>query len=88
MINKVVASAREAVHDIPDGATILVGGFGFCGVPENLLRALAEHGAGNLTTVSDDGGLDARSSVWGLMRRWGRVVYNGPERGVARVAVG
>jgi 3-oxoacid CoA-transferase subunit A len=62
MIDKVVASAHEAVADIVDGATILVGGFGFAGVPENLLRALADRGVGNLTCVAEDAGLDD----WGL----------------------
>ncbi len=39
-MNKVVASADEAIRDIFDGATIMVGGFGLCGIPENLIRAL------------------------------------------------
>jgi len=39
-MNKVVASADEAVRDVFDGATIMVGGFGLCGIPENLIRAL------------------------------------------------
>lgn len=58
MINKVVGSAEEALRDVADGATVLCGGFGYCGVPENLLRVLALQGAGRLTTVSDDAGLD------------------------------
>jgi 3-oxoacid CoA-transferase subunit A len=58
MIDKLVASLDEAVQDVSHSATILSGGFGFCGVPENLLRALAQQGATNLTTVSDDAGLD------------------------------
>jgi len=62
MINKVVASAADAVADIADGATILVGGFGFCGVPENLIRAVADRGVKNLTCVSEDAGVDD----WGL----------------------
>jgi len=57
MINKVFASAAGAVADVADGSTVLVGGFGFCGVPENLLTALAQQGARDLTTVSDDPGL-------------------------------
>ena len=40
-MNKVVASAEEAIADVVDGATIMVGGFGLCGMPENLIRALA-----------------------------------------------
>lgn len=57
-MNKVVASAEEAVSDIFDGATIMVGGFGLCGVPENLIRALAKKGVKNLTTISNNAGAD------------------------------
>ena len=44
MINKVVSSANEAVKDVADGATLVVGGFGLCGIPENLIHALIEKG--------------------------------------------
>ena len=57
-MNKVVASAQEAVHDIPDGASIMVGGFGLCGNPENLIRALIKKGTKNLTTMSNNAGVD------------------------------
>ncbi len=57
-MNKTTASAAEAVKNIPDGATILVGGFGVCGIPENLLAALRAQGAKNLTLVSNNAGLD------------------------------
>lgn len=57
-MNKVVANADEAIHDIQDGATILVGGFGLCGIPENLIAALARKGVKNLTTVSNNMGVD------------------------------
>jgi 3-oxoacid CoA-transferase/3-oxoacid CoA-transferase subunit A len=57
-MNKVVKSAREAVQDIPTGATILAGGFGLCGIPENAIRALAELGAKDLTFVSNNCGID------------------------------
>ncbi len=40
-MNKVVSSSDEAIRDIPDGATIMLGGFGLCGIPENLIRALS-----------------------------------------------
>src|SRR5690606_24673395 len=53
-MDKVVTSAREAVADIPSGATILVGGFGLCGIPENSIRALAELGVKDLTFVSNN----------------------------------
>jgi 3-oxoacid CoA-transferase subunit A len=57
-MNKLVASAADAVRDIPDGATILVGGFGLCGIPENSIRALREQGTKNLTVVSNNCGVD------------------------------
>src|SRR5262245_12695351 len=62
MINKVVASAGEAVRDILDGATLVVGGFGLCGIPENLINALVERGVKGLTCVSNNAGVDD----WGL----------------------
>jgi 3-oxoacid CoA-transferase subunit A len=57
-MNKVVASAEEALRDVFDGATIMVGGFGLCGMPENLIRALARKGTKNLTTISNNAGVD------------------------------
>jgi 3-oxoacid CoA-transferase/3-oxoacid CoA-transferase subunit A len=57
-VNKVVASAAEAVRDIPDGATVLAGGFGLCGIPENCIRALRELGTKGLTVVSNNCGVD------------------------------
>ena len=57
-MNKVYASAREAVADIPSGATLLAGGFGLCGIPENSIRALAELGVKDLTVVSNNCGVD------------------------------
>jgi 3-oxoacid CoA-transferase subunit A len=57
-MNKVVANADEAIHDIKDGATLLVGGFGLCGIPENLIRALVTKGVKNLTTISNNAGVD------------------------------
>ncbi len=62
MINKVVASADEAVRDVRDGATLVVGGFGLCGIPENLINALVDRGVKNLTCVSNNAGVDD----WGL----------------------
>ena len=47
-MNKVVANADEAIKDIPDGATLMIGGFGLCGIPENLIRALVRKGTKNL----------------------------------------
>ena len=57
-MNKVVGSADEAVRDVFDGATIMVGGFGLCGIPENLIRALVRKNAKNLTTISNNVGVD------------------------------
>src|SRR5713101_6985294 len=57
-MNKVVASADEAIKDVFDGATIMVGGFGLCGNPENLIRALVHKGVKNLTTISNNAGVD------------------------------
>jgi 3-oxoacid CoA-transferase subunit A len=57
-MNKVFASADEAVRDIQDGATIMVGGFGLCGIPENLIRALVNKGVKNLNTISNNVGVD------------------------------
>ena len=57
-MNKVFASADEAVADIQDGATIMVGGFGLCGIPENLIRALVKKGVKNLNTISNNVGVD------------------------------
>src|ERR1700723_2910557 len=57
-MHKVVASAEEAIQDVSDGASIMVGGFGLCGNPENLIRALAKKGVKNLTTISNNAGVD------------------------------
>jgi 3-oxoacid CoA-transferase subunit A len=57
-MNKVVATADEAVANIPDGATIMVGGFGLCGVPEHLLGALYRRGTRGLTFISNNAGTD------------------------------
>ena len=57
-MNKVLASAEEAVARIHDGATIMVGGFGVCGNPENLLRALHAQGTKGLTVISNNAGID------------------------------
>src|SRR6266496_1415959 len=55
-MNKVVKDAAEAVRDVPDGATIMVSGFGLCGIPENLIRALRDQGAKGLTVISNNAG--------------------------------
>ena len=57
-MNKVVAGADEAVAQIPDGATIMMGGFGLCGIPENLIAALHRRGTKDLTVISNNAGID------------------------------
>ncbi len=57
-MNKLVANAEEAIRDIQDGATIMVGGFGLCGIPEDLINALARSGVKNLTVISNNAGID------------------------------
>jgi len=61
-MNKVYASAADAIADIPDGATIMAGGFGLCGIPENLILALRDRGTKGLTVISNNCGVDD----WGL----------------------
>jgi len=68
VIDKVVPSADAAVADVPDGATLVVGGFGLCGIPENLIAALVRKGVKNLTAVSNNCGVDD----WGLGLLLGR----------------
>jgi 3-oxoacid CoA-transferase subunit A len=58
MINKVVKDADEAIRDIRDGMTLMVGGFGLCGIPENLIAALVKKGTKNLTCISNNAGVD------------------------------
>jgi 3-oxoacid CoA-transferase subunit A len=57
-MHKVVASADAAVADVHEGATIMMGGFGVCGVPEHLIAALHRRGVGGLTVVSNNAGVD------------------------------
>jgi len=59
-MDKTVASADEAVADIPDGITLLAGGFGLCGIPENLIAALGRRGSRGLTVVSNNCGIDGK----------------------------
>lgn len=58
MINKVVSSADEAIQGISDGMTLMVGGFGLCGIPENTIAALVRKGVKNLTCISNNAGVD------------------------------
>src|SRR5579871_3241651 len=70
-MNKVVASADEAIRDIPDGATIMLGGFGLCGIPENLIQALVRKGVKNLNTISNNMGVDGHGM--GLLLAAGQI---------------
>ncbi len=58
MINKVISGADAAVADIPDGAILMLGGFGLCGIPENCIAALLRTGVKNLTCISNNAGVD------------------------------
>ncbi len=57
-MNKVLDSAEQAAALVPDGASIMVGGFGLCGIPENLIAALHKRGTKNLTIISNNAGVD------------------------------
>jgi 3-oxoacid CoA-transferase subunit A len=70
-MKKVVANADEAVRDIPDGATVMLGGFGLCGIPENLIRALVRKGVKNLFTISNNVGVDGQGM--GLLLEAGQI---------------
>ena len=57
-MNKVYSSAKEALQDVRDGATLMLGGFGLCGIPENSIAALEEMGVKDLTCISNNAGVD------------------------------
>lgn len=57
-MNKIVKDAEEAIRDINDGAVIMLGGFGLCGIPENCIAALVKKGTKNLTCISNNAGVD------------------------------
>lgn len=58
MINKTVKNAEEAIHDIGDNVTLMLGGFGLCGIPENAIAALIKKGVKGLTCISNNAGVD------------------------------
>src|ERR1700752_3326519 len=58
MINRVVKNVDEAIADVKDGMTLMVGGFGLCGIPENCISALVRKGVKNLTCISNNAGVD------------------------------
>ena len=57
-MNKVVSGAEEAIKDIQDGMTLMLGGFGLCGIPENCIAALVQQGTKGLTCISNNAGVD------------------------------
>jgi 3-oxoacid CoA-transferase subunit A len=57
-MNKVVANAHAAISDVQDGMTLMLGGFGLCGIPENLIAALVQKNVKNLTCISNNAGVD------------------------------
>lgn len=57
-MNKLVANAAEAIRDIEDGMTLMLGGFGLCGIPENCISAMVEKGVTGLTCISNNAGVD------------------------------
>ncbi len=58
MINRVVKNVEEALRDVKDGSTLMVGGFGLCGIPENCIAELVKMGVKNLTCISNNAGVD------------------------------
>lgn len=70
-MNKVFSNADAAVADIPDGASLMVGGFGLCGIPENLIAAMLRRGAKGLTIISNNAGIDG--SGLGLLLEAGQI---------------
>jgi 3-oxoacid CoA-transferase A subunit len=75
-----VADPRECIACIPDGASIMMGGFGMCGIPENMIRLLVEHGAKDLTIVSNNAGV----ADFGI----GLLINNGQVRRMVSTYVG
>jgi 3-oxoacid CoA-transferase subunit A len=59
-MDKTVASADEAIADLTDGATVMAGGFGLCGIPENLIQAIHRRGTRDLTVISNNCGIDGK----------------------------
>ena len=57
-MNKVFTDALSALHDLQDGTTLMLGGFGLCGIPEHCISALVQKGVRNLTCISNNAGVD------------------------------
>ncbi|MFJ8719557.1 transposase [Streptomyces violaceus] len=77
-MDKVMASAAEAVADIPEGASLAVGGFGLCGIPTVLIDALHAQGADGLRVVSDNCGVDGQGLGVLFATMWNALLGEGP----------
>src|ERR1700733_12328100 len=89
-MNKVFSTPEAAVADLPDGATLMLGGFGLCGIPENLIAALVARGVKGLHTISNNMGVDGFGM--GLMLEAGMIAshvgsYVGENRRLEHVVV-
>ncbi len=73
-MNKVFSSADATIYDVQDGATIMVGGFGLCGIPQDLIEALVRRGTRNLHTISNNVGVDGQGM--GLLLAAGQIVHH------------
>lgn len=74
-MNKVYPNADAAIADLPDGATIMVGGFGLCGIPENLIAAVHRKGVRNITVISNNAGVDGFGvGQWLTSRQIARII--------------
>jgi len=90
-MNKIVAGSDAAVADIPEGATVMLGGFGLCGIPENLIAALVRRGTKNLHTISNNMGIDGFGM--GLMLEAGMIAshigsYVGENKLLEKLVIG
>ena len=70
-MNKLFANADDALFDVKDGNTLMFGGFGLCGIPENSIAALVRKGVKNLTCVSNNAGIDGFGL--GLLLKGGQI---------------
>ena len=71
MIDKRVKNAEEAVKDIENGMTIMLGGFGLCGIPENCISELVKKNVNNLTCISNNAGVDDFGATPGILAMLG-----------------
>jgi 3-oxoacid CoA-transferase len=90
-MDKVLQDAAAAVRDIPDGASVMLSGFGLCGIPENLIAALRDHGAKNLTCISNNAGTNDFGITFLLQNRQVRkmiATYVGENKVFEKMALG